>query len=140
MYKRFLKVVFSFLCFALICSTPVYATEPRASELINITSVKLSRVNNEKLYIYFTIQATAKMDVLGANKVIVERLSGSTWVSEYTFTVEEYPELQINRTDYYDLLLDYELKQPEASYRAVVYFYAKNSAGTSTKTGTTDVV
>lgn len=141
MYKRFLKVVSFLLCFALICSIPAYAAEPRASELIVLTSATLSRVSDGQLYIiYFLIRATANMDALGASSVVVQRLSGSTWVPEYTFLVGNNPELQTSGTDFYDLPLKYTPSYPEASYRAVVYFYAKNSLGTSTKTGTTNIV
>ena len=140
MHKRVLKVVSFLLCFALICSTPAYAAEPLASGQIVLTSATLSRVSDGQLYIHYLIRATGEMDALGASSVVVQRLSGTTWVTEYTFSVGGNPALQTNGTDFYDLLLKYTPSHPEDSYRAIVYFYAKNSSGTSTKTGTTNTV
>ena len=80
------------------------------------------------------------MDTLGASQVVVERLDGTTWSPEYTFTVGNTPELQANGKNFYNLILEYIPMQSEASYRALVYFYAKSSLGTSTGIGTTNTV
>lgn len=138
--RRFFIVALSFaLCFSIIGST-AHALEPMGSVQIVSTSATLTRISGDRLSICYTIRATKEMDIIGASSIEIQRLSGTNWATEYTFTTTETPELQVSKTDYHSLILEYTPEHSKSSYRAVVHFYATSSLGTSTKTGTTDPV
>ena len=138
--RRFFIIALSFVLCITISESPAHAMEPRGSVQIVSTSVTLTRISGDRLSVCYTIQATKEMDIIGASSIDIQRLSGTTWATEYTFTTTQTPELQVSKTDYHSLILEYTPEHPKSSYRAVVYFYAKSSLGTSTKTGTTDAV
>ena len=88
--------------------------------------------------IYFNVIAPAKMEHLGANRISVQRYTGSYWRTEYNFTYSEYPELQGENVGRHSCTVVYEPQYPDSSYRAVVTFYGANSSGSDTGTYTAD--
>lgn len=80
------------------------------------------------------------MDVLGVTSIVVQRFNGTSWVSEYTFNIREYPKMQINNKSSYSATLSYSPDKRGAQYRAMVFFYARNSAGLDTAVKTTNSV
>lgn len=117
-----------------------YAAETRASDQIRIYGAGISWSSDGRLEIRFTIQGTTIMDAVGASSVVVQRLSGSNWVSEYTFNIRDYPALQTQNKSNYTATIGYSPRYSGAKYRAMVFFYARNSAGTDTAIKTTNAV
>ena len=141
MKKKCVVLLLAVVCLFSAVGVRGYAAEPRASAQIASYGAGISWSSDGRLEIRFTIQGTsANMYALGASSVVVQRLSGSNWVSEYTFNIRDYPKLQASNTNYHALVIGYSPRYSGAKYRAMVFFYARNSAGTDTAIKTTNAV
>ncbi len=85
----------------------------------------------------FSVTASSTMDILGASRIVVERDNGYRWVTECTLTANNIPAMQTSNATQYSASIPYEPIDPNAHYRAVVTFYAKDSSGSSTVQATT---
>lgn len=121
------------LCMVMLCSIPAYATEVRASDKIDLASVTLGRKSNGDLSIYFSVQGAGKMDVIGASSVEVQRNTIFGWVTEYTFTPSNAPEIQAKNKFQHGATLTYSPLFAGKEYRAVVMIYVEDAAGVSTQ-------
>lgn len=138
MRKRVCGVMLSlFLLIMLFVPTTAFAAENRNSERFMEYSAKIRVESNGDLDIYFSVSASSKMDVLGASKIAVQRYNGSKWVTEYTYTPKNTPELQQSDTNVFTEILVYTPEHKNDRYRAEVTFYAENSTGYSTAVVTT---
>lgn len=140
MRKQCLKIVSFLLCLVILCSIPVHALEPYASSQISGHSATLAKGSDGYLYVPFTIRTNRVMNILGASSVVIQRYSLFQWVNEYTFTPEDTPELLTTNASYHSLIVPYYPLFPNATYRAVVNFYAKSDTMTSTGSDTTKTV
>ena len=140
MRKRCVVFLLAVLCLFSAVGVRGYAAEPRASAQIVSYSAGASWGSDGRLGINFAIRGTTIMDALGVSSIVVQRLSGSSWVSEYTFNIRDYPVLQTSNQSEYALVMPYSPRYSGASYRAMVFFYARNSAGTDTAIKTTNAV
>lgn len=140
MRKRFFSVLAVLLCLAILCNIPVYAVEPYASEQINYHSATLDKGSDGYLYVTFFVRTNRVMNVIGASSVVIQRYSFFQWVNEYTFTPENTPELLTTNAGYHALCLPYKPLFSNATYRAVVNFYAESDTMISWATDTTDTV
>ncbi len=121
------------LCMAMLCSIPAYAAEVRASDRIMRSTAILSKKSNGDLSIYFSVQGTGKMDIIGASSVEVQRNTIFGWVTEYTFTPDNAPEIQAESKFQHSATLTYSPLFEGKEYRAVVMIYVKDTSGTSTQ-------
>ena len=126
------------LALTILLSVPAFATTSRASKYLASYYATISETSDENLSIYFNVIAPAKMEHLGANRISVQRYTGSYWRTEYNFTYSEYPELQGENVGRHSCTVVYEPQYPDSSYRAVVTFYGANSSGSDTGTYTAD--
>ena len=142
MRKRYLKITVVLLCFLMLCSisTNTYAVEPYASSQISGHSAVLAKGSDGYLYIPIMICTNRIMNTIGASSVVIQRYSFFQWVNEYTFTPENMPELLTTNAGYYSLIIPYNPLFPNATYRAVVNFYADSDTMISRVTDTTDTV
>ena len=127
------RALLTLLCVAMLCSIPAYAAEARASDRIMHSTATLSTKSNGDLSIFFSVWATGKMDVIGASSVVIQRSSGSSWVTEYTFTPSNAPEIQAESKYQHSATLTYSPLFTEKEYRAVVMIYVKDATGVSTQ-------
>lgn len=127
------RVFIMFLCMVILCSAPAHAVEARASERIQHSAVSLSKKSNGDLSVYFSVRATGKMDVIGAGSVAVQRCTNTGWVTEYTFTPSNTPEIQAENRFQYSAILTYSPLFTGREYRAVVTIYVENVTGVSTQ-------
>lgn len=121
------------LCMVMLCSIPAYAVEARASDRIMYSTATLSKKSNGDLGICLSVRATGKMDVIGASSVAIQRSTGSDWVTEYTFTPSNAPEIQAENKFQHSATLTYSPRFTGVSYRVVVMIYVKDATGTSTQ-------
>lgn len=121
------------LCLVMLCNIPAYAVEARASDRIAYSAVSLTKNSNGDLSVYFSVRATGKMDVIGASSVAIQRSSGSSWVTEYTFTPSNAPEIQAENKFQHSATLTYSPLFMGKEYRAVVMIYVKDATGISTQ-------
>lgn len=121
------------LCIVMLCSIPVYAMEARASSRIAHSAASLSLKSNGDLSIYFSVQGTGKMDVIGASSVEVQRNTITGWVTEYTFTPSNAPTIQAESKFQHSAVLTYSPLFAGKEYRAVVMIYVKDATGISTQ-------
>ena len=126
------------LALTILLSVPAFATTSRASKYLASYYATISETSDGNLSIYFNVIAPAKMEHLGANRISVQRYTGSYWRTEYNFTYSEYPELQGENVGRHSCTVVYEPQYPDSSYRAVVTFYGANSSGSDTGTYTAD--
>ena len=126
------------LALTILLSVPAFATTSRASKYLASSYATISETSDGNLSIYFNVIAPAKMEHLGANRISVQRYTGSYWRTEYNFTYSEYPELQGENVGRHSCTVVYEPQYPDSSYRAVVTFYGANSSGSDTGTYTAD--
>lgn len=121
------------LCTAMLCSIPAYAAETRASDRIMHSTATISKKSNGDLSIYFSVQGTGKMDVIGASSVEIQRNTIFGWVTEYTFTSSNTPTIQAESKFQHSAVLTYSPLFTGKEYRAVVMIYVENATGVSTQ-------
>lgn len=140
MRRRYVTLLVAMLCLFSIVGVRGHAVQSRASEQIRNCYVSISQSAHGQLGISFTIRATTNMDVLGVTSIVVQRFNGTSWVSEYTFNIRDYPEMQTNNKSSYSATMSYSPRYSGTQYRAMVFFYARNSAGSDTAVKTTSSV
>lgn len=119
------------LCVVMLGSIPAYAVETRADDRIMNSTVTLSKKSNGDLSIYFSVQGTGKMDVIGASSVEIQRNTIFGWVTEYTFTPSDTPTIQAENKFQHSATLTYSPLFAGKEYRAVVTMCAKDASGSS---------
>lgn len=128
-----IKTLLILLCLAMLCGVPAYAVEARASERINVASAVLARNSNGDLNVGFSVQATGRMDVIGASSVKIQRNTFTGWVTEYTFTPSNAPTIQAESKFQYSATLTYAPLFEGKEYRAEVIIYVEDAVGSSTQ-------
>ncbi len=131
--KQPVRILLVLLCMTMLCSIPVYAAETRASDRIYRSAVSLSPKSNGDLSVYFSVQGTGKMEVIGASSVEIQRNTIFGWVTEYTFTTNNAPEIQAKDKFQHSATLTYTPLFTGVEYRTVAMIYVKDAAGTSTQ-------
>jgi len=131
--KQPVRILLVLLCMTMLCSIPVYAAETRASDRIYRSAVSLSPKSNGDLSVYFSVQGTGKMEVIGASSVEIQRNTIFGWVTEYTFTTNNAPEIQAKDKFQHSAILTYTPLFTGVEYRTVAMIYVKDAAGTSTQ-------
>ncbi len=121
------------LCMVMLCSIPAYAVEARADDRIMSSTATLSKASNGDLIVYFSVRGAGKMDVIGASSVEIQRNTIWGWVTEYTFTPSNAPEIQAEDKFQHSATLTYSPLFTGKEYRAVVMVYVKDATGTSTQ-------
>lgn len=128
------------LCMVMLCSIPAHAVETRASDRIAYSTVTLSKASNGDLSVFFSVRATGLMEKIGATSVVIQRSSGSGWVTEYTFNTSNTPTLLRDNKDRHSMVLTYSPLFTGMEYRAVVMIYVKDATGISTQQLTSRMV
>lgn len=128
-----IRAMLTLLCVVMLCSIPAYAAEARASDRIMHSTATLSLKSNGDLSIFFSVRATGKMDVIGASSVEIQRNTIFGWVTEYTFTPSNAPEIQAEGKFQHSATLTYSPLFAGKEYRAVVMIYVKDATGSSTQ-------
>ena len=137
MRKRVCRGIFVLMMMILMTATAFAADTQRASDRFNSYTANLYVVSNGDLDINFSVTASSTLDILGASRIVVERDNGYRWVTECTLTANNIPAMQTSNATQYSASIPYEPIDPNAHYRAVVTFYAKDSSGSSTVQATT---
>ena len=140
MFKKGIRIVAYLLAILIVFSVSTSAIELRSSEYLGTYYADLLKTSDGDLSIYFSITAPSRMDYLGANRIYIQRYTGSYWTTEYTFTYPETLELQGESTVRYSKKITYDPVYSSAQYRAVVTFYAAKGSGSDTGTYTTNSV
>lgn len=139
------KRIASLLCVLLVimglpataCATEVM---PRASEYFSFTDVRAYATGNGKVLIEIDINATHKMDEVGASVVhIYEEQANGSYKEVCKYTKAANPNLIVE--DSYFAFLDVTYQGTSGKeYYAIVGCYAKDSAGSETLYFYTNVV
>ncbi len=126
-------ILLMLLCLVMLFNIPAYAAETRASDRIVRSTVTLSKKSNGDLSIYFSVQANDRMEKIGATSVAIQRNSGSSWVTEYTFNTSNTPALLRDNKDRHSMVLTCSPQFTGVEYRAVVMIYVEDAAGVSSQ-------
>lgn len=140
MKKRTYKLIVAIIAVLLFITIPVHAAALRASDYLSVYAADLIKTNTGDLSLYFHVTAPSKMDYLGANRIYIQRYTGSYWTTEYTYTYPEELSLQGENVVRYSQTLIYEPLYSSAQYRSVVIFYGAKGSGSDTGTYTTNTV
>lgn len=136
--KKSICVLTILVVFSILLAATAFAVPARASAYLSAYYATITKTSTGDLSIYFQVIAPALMDQLGVRKIAVQRYTGSYWRTEYNFTYPETPELQGTNVGIYSGTVVYTPQYSDASYRAVVTFYASNSSGYDTGVYTAD--
>lgn len=128
-----IQILSVLLCVVMLCGIPAHAAETRASDRISRTTATLAKASNGDLSVFFSVQATGVMEKVGATSVAIQRSSGSSWVTEYTFNTSNTPTLLRENADRNSMVLTYPPRFTGVEYRAVVMIYVKDARGVSTQ-------
>lgn len=135
-----IRVITVLLCAAMLWGIPAYAAETRASERIDLSGCTIGKTSDGRLCAYFMVRANDLMDVIGATSVEIQRHNIFGWVTEYTFTSDDYPVLLATNASWHSAEVLYRPLFSGSTYRAVANIYVKNATGTSTQRLTSDPV
>lgn len=127
-----IRVITVLLCAAMLWGIPAYAAETRASERIDLSGCTIGKTSDGRLCAYFMVQANDLMDVIGATSVEIQRHNIFGWVTEYTFTSDDYPVLLTTNDSRHSAEVLYRPLFSGSTYRAVANIYAEDSRGTTT--------
>lgn len=136
MYKKIVRGMSLLFAILMIVSTPTFAMDARASARIDSSVAIVKAGTDGNLWVYFSVDAVSIMDDIGASKIMIQRYSGSRWITESTLTPTNTPEMQTTNALRHSATIPYSPKYSGCSYQAVVTVYATDSSGTSTKTVT----
>ena len=151
MKKAFLRG-FAFLLVLSMCvgTTSVFATNigpgaeaensiTRASNYLSSYHAWLGSGSNGIIYVYYDVDATRYMDVVGVTSVVIQQKNGSSWNSVKNFIgTTSNGMLTTNDSSHTDYL-SYKGTSGK-TYRAVVTFYAELNGGYDTRTLTTSSI
>ena len=136
--KKTMRVLTILVVFSILLAATAFAAPARASAYLSAYYATITKTSTGDLSIHFQVIAPAIMDQRGVSRIAVQRYTGSYWRTEYNFTYPETLELQGQNVGVYSQTVLYTPQYSDASYRAVVKFYASNSSGYDTGVYTAD--
>lgn len=130
------RIIAIFLLIALVCQMPCMALEleTRASDQISSYTTIVDALGDGEIEIYFDIRATEYMDALGAEEIVVYRLSGSKWVEVGYFDRDDAGMSVENKSRHNDSVYFYGTEGVE--YKVVIELFAEDSRGYDSRTRT----
>lgn len=128
-----IRVLLILLCGAMLCGIPAYAVETRGSDRIDLSASTIGKTDDGRLSAYFMVRANDVMDVIGADSIEIQRHTIFGWVTEDTFTKEEFPELMTTNHSWHSCRVVYMPLFPGKTYRSVANIYVENAVGISTQ-------
>lgn len=140
MYKKIVQRVSLLVAVLMIMSTSAVAMDMRASSRIESSSARVKIGVDGNLWVYFSVDAVSTMDDIGASEIVIQRYSGSRWITESTLTSADTSEIQTSNALRHSASIPYTPKFSGYTYRAVVAVYATDSNGTSTTSVTSKQV
>lgn len=140
MRRKHIRRVVAVFLLLITLSVSSSAVNLRSSEYLSTYYADVLKTDSGSISVFFTVTAPSKMEQLGANRIYIQRYTGSYWTTEYTFTYPESAELQGENVIRYAKKITYDPVYSSAQYRAVVTFYAAKGSGSDTGTYTTNSV
>lgn len=130
--RRFISIICVILVAAMLLPTAAFAAESanaRSSSYFWCSTFYLYKTSSTTFRVYYEVGATGIMQELGVNSIRVQRSSdGETWTTMKTYKKADYPEFICENTGSHSGYVTYT-GTAGYYYRAVIVFYAKNSAG-----------
>lgn len=140
MRRKHIRRVVAVFLLLITLSVSSSAVNLRSSEYLSTYYADVLKTDSGSISVFFTVTAPSKMEQLGANRIYIQRYTGSYWTTEYTFTYPESAELQGENVIRYAKKITYAPVYSSAQYRAIVVFYAAKGSGSDTGTYTTNSV
>lgn len=138
MKKRILSFLLAFaLVGGSVCAQAAEPGEPdpQASLYLDGYGVSLTPKGNGLMSVTFIVYGTGKMDLLGAQKILIEEWDGVDWVKTGTLSVENNPNFyKANASEHTASSSFYGI--PGTQYRATLTAYAEKDGGSDTGTFT----
>lgn len=111
----------------------------QSSTHLNTYSIYLGATGNNKMTVSFSVLGTGQMTKIGAQKILIEKQTGSSWVTVATYHGSTNPAFY--RSNAYSHAYEFSFTgSPGVTYRATLTAYAENSSGSDTQTGVSNTV
>lgn len=136
---KFTKYIALLLILATLLSMGVMAAESRASSYLSSYYADVALKNGE-LSIYYEVLGVKFLDRLGTKRIYIQRKVGTRWTTEDTIQYTDDNSLQGENVAYHSGKVYYTPQYSNATYRAVVSFYGKDSSGSDSAEYTTNEV
>ncbi|MDR1135773.1 MAG: hypothetical protein LBL49_06300 [Clostridiales Family XIII bacterium] len=120
-------------------TAPATAMTLKASNYISVYEATLSRTGADDVLVSYYVAAPQISDQLGVSGIIIERRSGSSWVTAATYSSSNYPAFMGNNCTTHSGTLTYD-GVSGMEYRAKVTFFAKKGSGTDSRIFTTNSI
>lgn len=139
MKRKIISVILT-LIFALSLTGTAMAVQPRASDYFAYTDVYASPVSDGGILVEIEINATHTMTKVGATDVyIYEQQSDGRYENIFTYTSDDYPELQWSNNAFYMGSVTYQGTEGK-KYYAICTLYCKDSSGSEIMHVTSNIV
>ena len=130
------RIIAIFMLVVLVCQVPCAALEleNRASDQIASYTTIVDAIGDGEIEIYFDIQGTLVMDAIGAEEIVVYRLSGSNWVEVGYYDRDDAGMSSENESRHNDSVYFYGTEG--VRYKVVIELFAEDSRGYDSRTRT----
>lgn len=132
MKKRLLSFL---LVLVILSSLTVVFASTRASQYLDSYGGVLGADGDGVMTLSFTVNGTRRMDVVGAQEIVVEEKMGTRWFTYAIFSVEDHPEFYSYSKSSHDADFSFN-GVPGVTYRVVMTAYAELNGGSDTGTVT----
>lgn len=127
------------LSYGLICSASASNASINASDYLSIYSATAIADSNGRVSIWFDVNATRVMDLVGASNIVVQVNNNGVWSGVATYFGSSTNGMLASNTYSHVGKVTYQGTQGK-QYRALVTVYASNSSGSDSRTVTTNTV
>lgn len=138
MKKRILSLLLALaLVGSPVCALAAESEDPapHASLYLDAYSVSLTPKGNSKMSVTFIVYGTDTMDVIGAQKILIEEWDGSDWEETGTLSAENNSNFYKTNASEYTASTSF-YGTPGVQYRATLTAYAELDGGSDTGTFT----
>jgi len=134
MKKKFLGFCLLVFTLSFLLSVPALATDTRASDQIRDYYIDAYACGGGQIEIDFYVKGNSQMQRLGAFDIAIYEKSGSSWSVKRTYS-EFSDGMAVNNASEYSNSIFYD-GTVGATYKVEVTIFARNSAGTDTRSQT----
>lgn len=140
--KLRLKHILALVCTFALCTGAANAVElvsPRASDYLTYYAVYALAESGGEVIIEFEVEATGRMDLVGASCIVIQEKVGGKWMGVKTYFGSTSNRM-LAGDDYSHVGSITYIGTPGKEYRALATVYAENSKGDDSRTIITNFV
>jgi hypothetical protein len=137
---KILTIIMALSLFSgLIGSASASDASTNASDYLSIYSATVVAESNGRIAVWFDVNATRVMDLVGASNIVIQTNNGGVWTGVATYFGSSANGMLAPNTYSHTGYITYQGSSGK-QYRALVTVYASNSSGSDSRTITTNTV